>query len=268
MRPSLSDPRAKLDRAGEHLDTLGIELRAFSEREPHAIVPDDGLDEGWKVLRIRVREEPPVKLGLIFGDFVHNLRSALDNLVCQLARLGGADNCDRTQFPICDTAQQFSGQVSRGRLAGLSDEHITAIELLQPRPGRNLHHYLALTALRDFDNIDKHQAIHAAVIAVDPRPEAMRARRARTDSEVAFEIEPVTIGKPLYEGAIVARVRIVSGSLKPNMGMEFEFPLRMGFGEHGLVEDKLPAIWRLVQEIVESFAPAFDEAAHGDPQDR
>lgn len=256
-KPSLADPRAKLERAAEHLDALGAELGRFSERNPHAIAPDENLEEGRQVLRFRVREKPPVKLGLIFGDFIHNLRSALDNLVCQLARLNGAERFDTTQFAICDTPRQFARQRVRGRLAGLADEHIATIEGLQPYQGRNTTTQLALVVVRDFDNIDKHQAVHATLTALDPRPEAMGAWRAVPEGDVELEIEPVTVGKPLYDGATVARVGLVSGTIKPKMGMEIEFPLRIGLGEKGLASDKLPVVWREIGVVIESFAPVF-----------
>ena len=154
----------------------------------------------------RVKEEPPIRLGLLLGDFVHNLRSALDNLVCQLAYLGGADSCQMTQFPICDTAALFAKNLKRGRLAGLRPEHVAMIERFQPYQGQHMTH-IALRAVRDFDNIDKHKAIHATLAALDPRPEAVSARRDRLDTEFTMEVQYVTVGKPLYDGATVARVR-------------------------------------------------------------
>ncbi len=258
-KASLTDPRAKVNRAAEHLDALGAELRAFSDRDPHGISADADLDKGRQVLRFREREEPPIKLGLMFGDFIHNLRSALDNLICQLAYLNGADSCDTTQFPICGKPELFAGQVKRGRLAGLCDEHIADIDKLQPYDGRYEPVHRALVFVRDFDNIDKHQAVHAVATALDPRPEAMGAWRALPEGDIVLEIEPVTVGKPLYDGAIIARVSLVRGRLKSDMGMEIEFPLRIGFGELGLASDKLAAIWREIGGIIESFAPAFGE---------
>jgi hypothetical protein len=264
MDPSLTHPRAKLDRAAEHLDALHAELRRFSEREPHAVAPDDGLDDGWKVLRFQVKEEPPIQLGLVLGDCIHNLRSALDNLVCQLAYLSRAENCDRTQFPICGTPEQFASQVARGRLGGLSDDHIAMIECLQPYDGRNTAIQNALVVVRDFDNIDKHQAIHATLAALDPRPEAARASRGRSDGRVELEVQYVTVGEPLYDGAVIARVR-GRGTSKPDMNIQVEFPVRIGFGEIGLAADKVPWVWRGIEAIVESFAPAFGSPHRSSP---
>lgn len=219
-------------------------------------MPDKDLDDGWQVLRFRVREEPPIQLGLILGDFIHNLRSALDNLVCQLAQLSSREGCERTQFPICDSPELFAHELKRDRLAGLRGEHVAAIEGLQPFPGRDTPTQKALVAIRDFDNFDKHRAIHASLAALDPRPESLRGRRERTDSDFFLTIEYVSVGQPLYDGAVVARAR-GAGSLKPEMKLEMEIPVHIAFGDVGLAAEKLPVVWKEIEGIVESFAPAF-----------
>lgn len=89
MPPSLDNPRAKLGRAEEHLKALDKEARAFGEHDPNSIVRELDTRDKWVIYRIRVAEEPPVRLGLIFGDYLYNLRSALDNLVWQLVLLAG-----------------------------------------------------------------------------------------------------------------------------------------------------------------------------------
>lgn len=269
MRPSLTDPRAKLDRAAEHLEALSNELSRFSERDPYRIVPDPGLDEGRKVLRFRVDAEPPIKLSLIFGDFIHNLRSALDNLVCQLAYLDGATSCKTTQFPICDSPERFAKGRDRW-LAGLNEKHIADIERLQPYEGRDTALVRSLRAVRDFDNIDKHQAIHAAFAALDPRPQTLRGKRNRTDSAVALAIYPVTIGKPLYDGAVLARVEVIGaeGNLGPDMGMQIDLPVGIGFGEIGLRSTVLEIIHSTIKGVIEAFALSFSDATHRNPQDR
>jgi hypothetical protein len=255
--PSLAHPRAKLTRAGEHLDELYKDLTAYSERDPHTLGVNGEIDHGWKLLRFGVKEEPPIRLGLLLGDFVHNLRSALDNLVCQLAYLGGATSCETTQFPICDSPERFAGAVNRGRLAGASGEHIAMIERFQPYHGQHMTH-LALLAVRDFDNIDKHQAIHATLAALDPRPEAVSAKRDRLDTEFTMEVRYIAVGKPLYDGAVVAYVRARASEPQPRMNMEIELPIRVGFGEVGLASDKLPLVWKGIELIIESFAPVFE----------
>jgi hypothetical protein len=51
---------------------------------------------------------PPIRLGVLLGECVFNIRSALDNLVCGLIRT--ADSlapCKGTQFPICSSQEQW-----------------------------------------------------------------------------------------------------------------------------------------------------------------
>ena len=256
-QPSLQNPRAKIVRAGEHLDALREELRGFVDRDPHAVALEDDPEEGWRVARFRVHEEPPLRLSLILGDFVHNLRSGLDNLVCQLAGLERATDCTTTQFPICDTPQLFAQRMSRGWLAGVSDEHVATVEELQPYPGRDSATPRALAAIRDFDNIDKHRAIHAMVVAVNPDPHALGVSREPINTEFTIEFEYVTVGKPLYDGAVIARMRAGSRESQPKMNMQVEFPLRIGFGDAGLSMDALPPIWGEIRSIVELFARIF-----------
>jgi hypothetical protein len=255
--PSLTNPRAKLSRAGEHLDALHNDLAAYSERQPHSLGINGEIDHGWKLLRFSITEQPPIRLGLLLGDFIHNLRSALDNLVCQLALLGGAESCNTTQFPICDTPELFTEARERGRLAGVRPEHVASIERFQPYQGQHMTHR-ALVAVRDFDNIDKHQSIHATLAALDPRPEAVRAERDRLDTEFTMEVRYIAAGKPLYDGAVVACLRGRAREPQPSVNMKIELPIRIGFGEIGLASDKLPLVLRGVELIIESFAPAFE----------
>jgi hypothetical protein len=57
--------------------------------------------------RIHITEEPPFRLGLIFGDFLYNLRSALDNLITQLVLLAGNTPGKHNQFPILDRPDKW-----------------------------------------------------------------------------------------------------------------------------------------------------------------
>ena len=47
---------------------------------------------------------PPIRLGVLLGECVFNMRSALDNLVCGLVRTKDPNaECKGTLFPICAT---------------------------------------------------------------------------------------------------------------------------------------------------------------------
>ena len=106
MSASLDGPLAKLDWAEQHLAKLDAEIQAFyagsvDEGQPYEVRSEFRPDTSEYVFWIEVVREPPAALGLILGDFAHNVRAALDHLVCQLARLDNpSDPCGSTQFPI------------------------------------------------------------------------------------------------------------------------------------------------------------------------
>ena len=125
----------KLARAQAHLEALKAEVSAYWEREPCGLRPDLDCKGGTYSLRIEIRESTPVGWSVIVGDFVHNLRSALDHMACQLARIENpAANIDRTQFPI------FVKEPTHGKAlatwerytAGMGHRVIEEIRKMQP----------------------------------------------------------------------------------------------------------------------------------------
>ncbi len=105
--------------------------------------------------------------GLIVGDIAHNLRSALDHLIYQLALLNGQPtSCSKkTAFPICIDEQSFA----RGRWKAELYIHPAAfafVEELQPYKAANLAGKRAessyLWTVSELDIIDKHRMLITA----------------------------------------------------------------------------------------------------------
>lgn len=57
--------------------------------------------------RIKFRAAPPARLATISGDVVHNLRSALDLLWCQLVQANGKDIAKSDHFVIAEHRLNF-----------------------------------------------------------------------------------------------------------------------------------------------------------------
>jgi hypothetical protein len=78
------------------------EVDAFFNADPPPHFSIGGFDsDAWEwVERFQVVREPPLRLGVMFGDCVQNLRSALDHLAWQVTLLDGGTPGDSTQFPI------------------------------------------------------------------------------------------------------------------------------------------------------------------------
>lgn len=114
--------------------------------------------------------DPPLIIGLLIGDCVHNLRSALDHIVYALiwtnpARLGRPPS-EKAMFPICDTRQGYLHQIKQlKRLDGIPETVAALIETLQPYHNREkgLDHTLhPLWVLNKLENIDKHRRLNLA----------------------------------------------------------------------------------------------------------
>ena len=173
MDDPLLGARLKIERARYHLKSLGHETRVFTESDPYRTVIELDPETRHQIVRIRLRQPEhriPLRLGLIAGDAIHCLRSALDHLAWQLAVIG--DGPDRsTQFPLFDDAKEYRGKEHR-LLHGVAKGHRARIEALQPYHVKQLVDAgkllergdprlvnVALMAIGRLDNVDKHRLI-------------------------------------------------------------------------------------------------------------
>lgn len=78
--------RARVERAREHIAALSAELAPGGHRELYRTSTESQAD-GSYVLGAQVAPGLLLHWGVIISDALHNLRSALDEAVCQLVRL-------------------------------------------------------------------------------------------------------------------------------------------------------------------------------------
>lgn len=165
--PSLDGPRLKCERAKEHLDSLKSEIAVYLSRKPYAVIreahPEDPIR---RVPRLKIHEDPPARLGIIVGDAVHNLRSALDHLAFQLALAHAlahgvaltAKEEKGSEFPIYKDFGVFNTEGLR-KIDKLSPAAQDEIKSLQPynRGNDAERHFLWL--VHSACVIDKHRKI-------------------------------------------------------------------------------------------------------------
>ena len=103
-------------------------------------------------------------MAVVIGDFLFCLLSALDHIVWALVIANPPNKpSTRNQFPICSCHCNFRGELKKGRLDGLSDIALTAVEGLQPyKAGHNL-----LGLLNGLHNIDKHRRLNVTTVSID-----------------------------------------------------------------------------------------------------
>ena len=161
----LEGPYLKVGRAKEHFDALRREVTAFDGREPYErwLEYEDYTDEvrEYTVFAV-VEEEPPSRLGVIAGDVIQNLRSALDHLVWAYTGPGlrGTD----TGFPIVARPRNFEASAAK-RIPGVSEAVRALIERSQPYHWGSARRDHPLFILKNLSNIDKHRTLLPVALA-------------------------------------------------------------------------------------------------------
>jgi hypothetical protein len=151
--------KLKLERAAEHLQEFDREAIAYLNSKPCAIVVEPfpgGLHKhmGTQSWNARIRKPMPTKFSVLIGDFVHNLRTALDLLVCDLVTITGKSAAD-VYFPFCATAADLPRMIRDRKIQRAGPDVVAYIESLKPYKGGNV----ALRVIHDLDLTDKHRAL-------------------------------------------------------------------------------------------------------------
>ncbi len=227
MTPSFAGAEAKAARAFEHIKTLNEDMLGFFHSHRYAVGGHYKADTGEIDLYATsvAGKFPIVEWGVRIGDCVHNLRSALDHAVWQLAlvhlqRNPTDDEARSIQFPIADTRRRFQ---DAGVRPFLSDTHFQWLDQYQPYKAGNQasHHKLAI--LRELSNTDKHRVVHAAAVV----PEGFDLEFTDTSGVVSYESIELYVGEPLKDDTPIGRLHgvVVDG---PDPRMDAQGPFTVG----------------------------------------
>jgi hypothetical protein len=255
-RPSLDSPRAKLDRAYEHLESLDPEIAAFFATNPYEFVPEFEAKTGEHVLRLRIREHPPLRLGTIVGDFATNTRAALDHLVYQLVLLNGKKPTPNTAFPIYRTEPEVAGDIEK-RLRRVHPRHRALIEQAQPYAAGDASERHVLALLSWLVNRDKHRVVHATY-GYAQTPDALYFTFKTSGGVMVpsrYEHIAISKGCRAVEGAELARIKLPDPDLQ--VEMHGHVTMDIAFGENWMKGSALTQIYKWVWDFVELFAPEF-----------
>jgi hypothetical protein len=161
--PWMESVDAKMIRAHEHLETLERETSEYLSTIKPTMVLKTAPKQPWPWLVMWVNDYiPPIRLSVLLGDCVHNMRSALDNLICGLARtVDPSCACKGTAFPYSENEKAFDANIKRD-LVGVPSDAQKIIKQLQPwcdtAPSPN-----PLLMLNKLSNIDKHRSCNFAL---------------------------------------------------------------------------------------------------------
>jgi hypothetical protein len=144
----------KLTRAGEHLGVLLDEMQAFHSRSPFRTYREKSWGFTWVFAQFA--ETPPLRWAAIIGDVVHNLRSSLDILICQLVESNGGIPNDDTRFPMTKGGAASYRSLVKSATRGVSADARVVLTGLEPFPGGKDED---LYALHRLDIEDKHHLL-------------------------------------------------------------------------------------------------------------
>ncbi len=252
----------RLDRADYHLDRLDEEMHAWREENPYRTWTEPDVDSTKELLYVEVLKPPPAaELSLIIGDCLHNLRSALDNLVFELAiAYVGIDPLteDRArllEFPIFGN-REMNARECRKKIGSIHPDAQAIIKGLQPYNRGHRFTNDPLWQLNRLSVEDKHRLPHVVLLATVGMSFRVSALFA------IDEVEPI-LG-PVDRAPIARYPTVDETGAKVNVHLTPTF--NIGFGQRapkqlrGLpVPDKLAEIHRYItNKVVPPLAPYLD----------
>lgn len=223
---------AKISRAKELIGELDVACKRYINAQDFYI--DQILVEPnkWDLV-LHMHENPPLRLGILVGDVVHNLRSSLDIGLFHYLREANPDGFSRLtngalrgiNFPIFESESDFSSERWHGGMA----EARLLLDLRKEQPFRNLELFESVSEHRNIIessplwqlqrlwNTDKHRGINLVVGGLDMLALGLEAGQ-----------EPIWIPRdapPWRDGSKIFTVEVKSGTEVPSLNLSETFAI-------------------------------------------
>jgi hypothetical protein len=261
----------KIARAREHLDVLRAEiddaLAAFLKTEGKLKVTVTRLGPKGRNDDLPVHlvlPLPTLRWGVIVGDVVHNLRSALDNAVEELTVTHHGGPLPATAFPVFRSRRRFHETTPGGdpalrsglyKIRGVAPASAKLVEAEQPFHARDPER-TALWQLNALWNLDKHR-ITPIVATRSPYPEFAFPEGLPGHDGIA----PGTVIGWDEAGDAFARSDRTKG-VRLQLGFDMKPVFGPGVAEGERVLPKLEALHAFTLDLLERLAAS---AGTGDP---
>lgn len=253
MAHPLDGARLKLDRARAHIVGVEAAVVAYLQTQPVQVENIEERDGNQRHIQwiATAAHEPPADLGVLVGEWAHNVRGALDYTVYELVRRATGDDDPRwTQFPIVLEEPRYAEQ-ERQRLHGAPAWSLPVFRGLQPFNDGAEAPWHPLAILADISNRDKHRLVHTAAMQI-------AGSQARVSGTSMFRIHRLAQNPGAVEGE-----RVILDALLDTDGDDFQIELNVQVSV-GLERYEIPitplleVITQEATSIVEWFAPALD----------
>jgi hypothetical protein len=197
-------PKLKVQRAKRHIMDLQTTIEAFFNENPRRVFIKDNTNPGQLGRISRAVDRLPDEFSLIIGDAVHNLRTALDLLMCDLVRHASPNEIvhKKVAFPFPSGRMGLNAAIQDRKIKCCANV-MTALLNMEPQI-RDQH---TLGGLHELDLADKHRLIipifgrePSGFVVVDPElmtkdrsvlPNPRPGTHLQVDEQVspAFQIE-------------------------------------------------------------------------------
>lgn len=261
MAHPLDGPRAKIGRAEKHLKEFEAERVKWRESSPYAILPYiNGNQWTARVHRIdtKVKAERDV-WGLIIGDYVHALRSALDHLIWQLVTVAnGITPTEKTEssiaFPVITTHPRDFWSRPMIQREDITLEQALMIEGFQPYRAIGSEKANPLADLHALWNADKHKVITPTKVTLSKAnsPTVWTNDDIRIIDGPEWDTDVALVGD-----ADIGWATIEAIGPEPKMEVN-RFSVDVTFGEGGREIENLPVLHTLTSDIVENCGHFFE----------
>lgn len=240
----LIDVEAKIERAKQHVDYLHSEISAFLTKQPGTISSDLDPDTGDRVYRLQNLPVYPSDWPDIIGDATHNLRTALNYLICGLIESHSGAVVGKVQFPICESATTYGKSETNRIVKGISPAAKTILDGIKPYAGGNE----SLWALSVINNQDKHR------LRLGMFPLWDRISIRGMPGEGFFVHEVMSRLSPLVNGAELGRIRAPHGATQQ---AELDVSFSVAFTEPQVVVGQ--AVFPLLDQLVSAVNGVVDQ---------
>jgi hypothetical protein len=262
--PALVSVRAKIDRAQSHFHAVKAALKVVLGTKPKTQHVAFQIHLERQELISTIPKAPPVDpaLALMIGDCIHNLRSALDHLVYQLALQNGtgSEAAEKTFFPVYLTQTEFDSRVKKLVKPFISDAAFAELQKSQPYTAYDVPEEADIWILHKLDIIDKHRLL----IVADHQFAVTEFTLAFPNREPWHQVIPEPKWKPMKDGAEVLRFQIPGAFYAPGkVRVQIDMITTVQFVDTGLacdgilVETALSQFIGIVGATVRDFGVQF-----------
>ncbi|MDR4308034.1 hypothetical protein IHQ68_15535 [Chelatococcus sambhunathii] len=222
-------PRSLVTRSERHANELSDAIKVLQHKVRIYFVPV-GNDGQFEQYFLQFEPQPPIELAVILKDAISNLRSALDIVVCDVARLRNkpASEMSQVKFPF---GKDEAGLNEAFKRAKLDSDVNKAIRAIHPINGHNVW----IRDLHDLDIIAKHRTVLPVFATANSRL-PFRVPIEMQHAFLSMGVDLANSNCPWTQGSTMTLPKGVDprSHFRPRGDMTISLPRELPFGEKNL----------------------------------